>query len=366
MFTTLIYKDADFHICKINEDGAVMLNGVVLDDETILHKSSNGFMYVLLQKINGAFVFYPLDKVIYNSFNPSTQTNWDHFKCVHIDGNNYNNNLYNLDAIYDPEIWRPITFPGIEPNKHSVSSYGRIAKTMHNGKLDIGYGGFGAHINETSYMARTIYLPTFDAKKNSYSKNKCYPIHRLVAHEFIGTIMPSEIINHIDGNPMNNYIDNLEITSQSYNVSHSILIHSNNRVVSNDMWFAMEKALIKFKGNMIESLRYLLKNGINVTHKQLTHAKYDLFRRRKYLNLGQYHTGFEVKKYRETHSDEIVNIICKTLCDNNGSVNKTVKQLRANNYDIEEHDIKNIKYKNTFSRISDEYFTFNDRNFIKL
>lgn len=46
-------------------------------------------------------------------------------------------------------------------------------------------------------------------------------VHSLVAEAFIGDRPPSAVINHKDGNKLNNYVENLEYVSQSENMAHS-------------------------------------------------------------------------------------------------------------------------------------------------
>lgn len=53
-----------------------------------------------------------------------------------------------------------------------------------------------------------------------YVKNNHY-VHRIVAESFIGHIPSGMVINHIDYNRSNNRVSNLEIVTQSENVSHS-------------------------------------------------------------------------------------------------------------------------------------------------
>lgn len=58
--------------------------------------------------------------------------------------------------------------------------------------------------------------------------HKNYQIHRLVATTFIPNPKNLLIVNHIDGNPKNNRVENLEWCTQSENVLHAI--HSLNRL----------------------------------------------------------------------------------------------------------------------------------------
>lgn len=48
-------------------------------------------------------------------------------------------------------------------------------------------------------------------------------VHRLVAETYIPNPDNLPIVNHKDGNPLNNNVDNLEWCSQAYNVIHSYI-----------------------------------------------------------------------------------------------------------------------------------------------
>jgi len=68
--------------------------------------------------------------------------------------------------------------------------------------------------NPGGYMATTIII---DGRKF------CIPIHLAVARTFLGDRTPDGLqVNHIDGNPANNRLDNLEWVTPSENMRHSI------------------------------------------------------------------------------------------------------------------------------------------------
>ena len=55
-------------------------------------------------------------------------------------------------------------------------------------------------------------------------KRKMCQVHRLVAQTFISNPENKPDINHLDGNPLNNNIDNLEWCTKSENIRHAIKI----------------------------------------------------------------------------------------------------------------------------------------------
>lgn len=99
------------------------------------------------------------------------------------------------------EIWKPI--PGFEA--YQISSTGQVQ----------GLRGWILSPNiQDGYMSITLSLQ---------GKAYKYSVHRLVAAAFLGLKLEEtkSIINHKDGNPSNNSIDNLEICNQSHNQLHT-------------------------------------------------------------------------------------------------------------------------------------------------
>ena len=105
------------------------------------------------------------------------------------------------------EIWKPIyDLP------YEISNLGNVRR-----KLDSKY----------KYKNR-LYVKPYKNNKgylciNLYKKYKCYKfqIHRLIAIAFIPNPNNLPEINHKDGNPLNNSIDNLEWCTHQYNMQHS-------------------------------------------------------------------------------------------------------------------------------------------------
>lgn len=100
------------------------------------------------------------------------------------------------------EYWRVIpSFP-----VYSASNYGRI-RNDGTGRI------MHTYPNTRGYLALTL-----------RRDNKQVPqmVHRLVAEAFLGGPHPDLDVNHIDGNKVNNYIENLEWCTREENVRHAV------------------------------------------------------------------------------------------------------------------------------------------------
>jgi hypothetical protein len=100
------------------------------------------------------------------------------------------------------EIWKDIKgYEGL----YQVSNFGNIRNKRTN-KIKIPYKC------KNGYMYVSLY-------KNNKSKNKL--IHRLVAETFFKNKNNYTDVNHIDGNKLNNKIENLEFCTRSYNLKEA-------------------------------------------------------------------------------------------------------------------------------------------------
>ena len=106
------------------------------------------------------------------------------------------------------EIWKGVIYQGIDySDRLEVSNEGRLrnAKTGHIYKLQV---------NRQGYYQVCISLGSKDNKK-------AFKIHKCVAETFLKNPNKYPIINHIDGNKLNNYDFNLEWCTYAYNIKHA-------------------------------------------------------------------------------------------------------------------------------------------------
>ena len=115
------------------------------------------------------------------------------------------------------EVWKDIA--GYE-GFYQVSNTGKVKSLV----------GWDGH----KYVNREIMINPYKQKTNKseylrsvvklkkHGEHKDFKVHRLVAQAFINNKNNYNVVNHKDGNPLNNSIDNLEWCTQKHNCKHAI------------------------------------------------------------------------------------------------------------------------------------------------
>lgn len=115
----------------------------------------------------------------------------------------YKNEVKQFRPKIDEEMVAKETWKQFDDD-YSISNYGRVKHILSDH-----YRIIGGSVHQDGYIFVTI-------------KGKQYPLHRLVAKLFHSdTYKGGLVVNHMDGNKMNNFADNLEWVTQSENINHS-------------------------------------------------------------------------------------------------------------------------------------------------
>lgn len=113
--------------------------------------------------------------------------------------------------IYTEERWIDLDQPDIQKNLYEISNYGNIRNKKRNKilKTQVSNAGYKRVILQTG---------------NSELPEKQFSIHRLVALLFVENPDPNKniVVNHLDGNKLNNFCDNLEWTTPKENIIHAV------------------------------------------------------------------------------------------------------------------------------------------------
>lgn len=115
------------------------------------------------------------------------------------------------------ELWKPLP---IAPCKYEVSNKGNVRSITRLVKSSVGDGLRGVkgrllkqQMNCNGYKIIALSLE---------GRTKTFTVHQLVALSFIPEFIKGTMINHKDGNPTNNQIDNLEVSNPSHNMLHAV------------------------------------------------------------------------------------------------------------------------------------------------
>lgn len=120
-----------------------------------------------------------------------------------------------MNKVLLEEQWKDIKgYEGL----YLISSRGRVLSLYQYKKN----GGSGYFIN-TREMKKSVSTTGYEKiELTKDGKKKSYKIHRLVAKHFVANPFNREVVNHIDGDYLNNNADNLEWCTIAENCLHAL------------------------------------------------------------------------------------------------------------------------------------------------
>lgn len=152
------------------------------------------------------------------------------------------------------EIWKDIIgYEGL----YQVSNLGRVKSVERIIKYN-GTGKGGSTRLYPSVILRQC-LNTVGYYQVSLSINnnrKRFMVHRLVAQAFCNAVIDKYYVNHIDGNYLNNVVDNLEWVSSIENARHAIVMGL-HEIYGEDSHFS------KFTNSQADIIRRIKEKGIS-------------------------------------------------------------------------------------------------------
>lgn len=119
------------------------------------------------------------------------------------------------------EEWRPVVgYDNRYVGRYEVSNLGNVRSLRYRGHDCIKQLPQHGQTLDDRYKTVTLFSP--DWKRHAIS------VHQLVAKAFIPNPNEYREVNHIDGDPSNNRVDNLEWCSRSQNITHAYRVLGSN------------------------------------------------------------------------------------------------------------------------------------------
>lgn len=115
------------------------------------------------------------------------------------------------------EIWK--TIKGFK--SYQVSNKGQVKSVRRKIRNRWGWRWADGCLHKQKTRRGTHPYKSVGLRKISGGRKKFLNVHRLVAAHFIRPLRKHEVVNHLDHDPANNCVTNLEITTPKGNMQHA-------------------------------------------------------------------------------------------------------------------------------------------------
>lgn len=151
-------------------------------------------------------------------------------------------------------MWKDIKgYEGI----YQIDEYGTVKSLQ---RTRIGKAGSTVIVPERILKQKTDKDGYKEVTLSDNGKMKYFRVHRLVAEAFIPNPNAYPVINHLDENPANNHISNLEWCTCSYNTRYSIYKVS-HKISCNGVEYPSIRECSRELNIDTNCIRYCLKTG---------------------------------------------------------------------------------------------------------
>lgn len=348
------YPGIKYNSLIIKRDGSIVYNSSNLSKYYDLYKSSNGYLYILIDKMDGTSAFVPLAMVIALTFVQIPDALIDKPVVVkYLDGNKDNCSADNLEWVEDVEEWKDVVYKNIRRGLYQISSWGNV-RSIHT----------GTPIPLSKSIDKHGYYRT--SMVNVFGSNTRCPVHRLVATAFVsGKIEETEIVNHMDNIKTHNHYMNLEWVTVQQNNKHASLVGAlplcelnHKALLTNEYVERICNMLNQYSGDVDKVYNILKAEGFTKGRHLISSIKYGVVYSEISDNIL---TDSGRTKIVRKNDPEIVRDVAFCLKKNEGNVKKTKDELIDKYPWINCGWIWHIKDKSIGKEITDDIF--NDKEF---
>lgn len=250
---------------------------------------------------------------------------------------------------------------------------------------DISYRDIKSNMYQVSSYGRicrkdTLKLMTPNIRGNGYAYvrlaiigdggySRIFTIHRIVAYHFCDgyDMMNANIVNHIDGVKINNFYKNLEWCDQKHNAQHAFdtgLHKAKYGEESNRHSISNELAERICK--MLIEYNGSVKPILDTLIKEGIYCTFSIIESIKQKETWSHISDkYFTKDFFRNLIEEDVKNICENIVKYNGNRDEILKHTKTKTISLDRRFLSDIITKSTYKEISDNYFTRDDFIFKK-
>lgn len=203
----------------------------------------HGYKYYRLSKDGKKKMFYA-HRLVAETFIPNPNS----LPVVnHIDGNKLNNNVNNLEWVSysdNTKLWHSNnTIKHKETEYYSEDLPNEVWKAY--GNYYVSSCGRIRHATKNNLLKPSIVCGYYKVRLSKDGLVTDYMVHQLVYQVFYGDYDKNKVIDHIDGNKLNNNINNLRLVTLSENVKAALYETKTNSSAKKVGQYSLEGKFIK-------------------------------------------------------------------------------------------------------------------------